>query len=193
MKNNGWNNTCHCGRGSFGILLGFPLVVAILRVFLEHWFSWFIADLSVVVALIIVSILLFWKRKKHTRQQPDAPMTQGEKQHERREEHKLFCLAMASCAVVLLTGTFIGFFILFSATPPGYPVILYGVFRFFGAVIGIVLLVLTFACFEQTKFEFLRLKGAKPSATVSVSSKAALCALVIVLAIAFAIVRLARL
>jgi hypothetical protein len=190
MKTKGWNKLPLWAR-FFGVLFGFPVMVAIVRVALEQWFPRLTADLIVLVALmIIVTITLCWKRKNQTHQPDEVPVTKEDRQHEKREVHKLSCLMFALFSIVLLTGTFFGFCIMFAATPEGYPMALFYVFRIFGAGIGLVSLLLTFVCFEQTKFELLLLMGHKPSRDVSVSYKAGICALVIVLAIAFAIVRL---
>lgn len=205
MKTTGRNKLPLWAR-YFGVLIGFPAIVGVLRAVLEHLLPRLTADYLLVAILIIVCIPLFWKRKKHTRhvhmtgeepqgeeREEHAQMTKEERHYEKREELKLYFLMFAMFAIVLLAGTFFGFCIMFSATPQSYPELLYGVFRLFGAAIGIVCLVLAFVCFQQSKAEFLLLKGVKPSSEVSVSGKTAICALVITLAIAFAIARVFRL
>ena len=192
MKPSGWNRLPLWAR-YFGILLGVPFVIAFVRVALERRFDRFTSDIVVIILLIIASILLFWKRKGRRNQPHADPMTREDRQHEQREELQLAFLMFIIFTIVLLTGTFFGFCIMFSALPAGYTEALYFIVRFFGAVIGLVALLMTFVCYEQAKAEFLLLQGRKPHSSVSVSRTAVLFTLAIVLAIAYAIVKLGHL
>lgn len=189
MKTSGWNKLPLWAR-YLGVLFGFPAVVGFSRAALEHRFG-FTGDVILVIALVTVSILVFWNRKQSRAhvQAEEASITREDRQHEDREEQKLAFLIFAMFTIVLLTGTFFGFCIMFSATPQGYPWALYGVFRVFGAGIGFVCLLVTFICYQQAKFEFLWLKGLKPSHSVTVSGKTVLFVIAVILTVAFAIAR----
>ena len=187
MKTSGWNKTPLWARWLI-VVFGFPSVVAILQVSLERWVSRLTADLLVIIALIAASILLFWRHKSRPGSPPPG---REEKREELRELGKLEGLIFAICALVFFVGTIIGFYGVIAPDPPSGSWWLRWLMRIAMGIIGLIALLLTFVCYEQSKYDFLRATlrpGERPPPDeVSISYKTALTVFVIIAAIVFAI------
>jgi len=144
MKIGSWNKMPMWAR-FLAILLGIPLLAALLRVGFEHWSPGVPAKIFTSIALMAVYLFL---RCKPTIQRDSVPMTKEEK---KREFNKLQGVIFEFLAVIMLAGAVMGFY---GAIVPGgpWPV------RIGCGIIGVAGLILGLVFFTLSRRGFVRLK-----------------------------------